>query len=342
MANGSIVQVPLYTVELHLDYGPYSSTDEYVVLDLDDHMDVVLGMPWLETNEPTIDWRSKSIVEEKSAVAEISVCSLIEPDSQSAITEHEPKSDGLTSHVQGGQAHTRIIPESGSESQEVVPVIPYDPEGSDPEGSLNECSEEPKQTLPKWRGHLRRRRSGSNTSSSSSSSASGRTVRVASDGDPRDPRATVDTVQVYSITETGVASQSCELTRPPHSVQELTELPVMSWKRMCKDLKSGEIDQLCVITCEDDDDLAHLGRAQVSFGSPSSESSEENDSGEKTRKERFESQNWEAIKDNPLYDIIMEYKCNFPDEPPAELPQDNGIRHEIDLIPGTKYCVTRQ
>ena len=111
--------------------------------------DVVLGMPWLETNEPTIDWKRKSIVEEKSTIAEISVCSLIGPVSQSAITEHDTKSDGLISHVQDGQAHTRIIPESGSESQEVVPVIPYDPEGSDPEGSLNECSEEPKQTLPR-------------------------------------------------------------------------------------------------------------------------------------------------------------------------------------------------
>jgi hypothetical protein len=30
--------------------------------------------------------------------------------------EHEPKSNGLTVHVQGGQAHTRIIPETGSES----------------------------------------------------------------------------------------------------------------------------------------------------------------------------------------------------------------------------------
>jgi hypothetical protein len=294
-------------------------------------MDVVLGMPWLETNEPTINWKKKSIVEEKSAVAEISVCSLIEPDSQSTIMEHEPKSDGLTVHVQGGKAHTRIIPESGSESQEVVPVIPLDPEGS--MNSLN--SEEPKQNLPKRRGRLRRRRSGSTASSSSSSPASGRTVCVACDGDPLDPRATVDTVQVYSITETGVAPQSCDLERPPQSAQELTELPVVSWRRMCKDLKSGEIDQLCVITCEDDDDLAHLGSSQVSFGSPFSESSEESDSGEKTRKERFESQNWEAIKDNPLYDIIMEYKCNFPDEPPAELPQDNGIRHEIDLIPGT-------
>jgi len=110
LANGSIVQVPLVMIKLHLDYGPYSSTDEYVVLDLDDHMDVVLGMPWLETNEPTIDWKKKSIVEEKSASAEISICSLIEPDSQSAITEHEAKSDGLTPHVQDGQAHTRIIP----------------------------------------------------------------------------------------------------------------------------------------------------------------------------------------------------------------------------------------
>jgi predicted aspartyl protease len=52
LANGSIVQVSLYIVKLHLDYGPYASVDEYVVLDLDDHMDVVLGMPWLETNEP--------------------------------------------------------------------------------------------------------------------------------------------------------------------------------------------------------------------------------------------------------------------------------------------------
>jgi hypothetical protein len=75
-------------------FGPYAS-------DLDDHMDVVLAMPWLETNEPTNDWKKKSIVEDKCTITEISVCSLIEPDSQSTIMEHEPKSDGLTAHVQG-------------------------------------------------------------------------------------------------------------------------------------------------------------------------------------------------------------------------------------------------
>ena len=27
---------------------------------------------------------------------------------------------------------------------------------------------------------------------------------------------------------------------------------------------------------------------------------------------------------------------------PSELPPDRGVRHEIDLVPGAKYCVTRQ
>ncbi|KAG2804170.1 hypothetical protein PC111_g18379 [Phytophthora cactorum] len=31
-----------------------------------------------------------------------------------------------------------------------------------------------------------------------------------------------------------------------------------------------------------------------------------------------------------------------PDEIPAEVPQDKGIQSEIDLVPGTKYCVVRQ
>jgi len=32
----------------------------------------------------------------------------------------------------------------------------------------------------------------------------------------------------------------------------------------------------------------------------------------------------------------------FPDEVPSRLPVDRGIKHEVDLEPGTKYCVTRQ
>uniref|UniRef100_A0AAV1TNW0 Reverse transcriptase domain-containing protein n=1 Tax=Peronospora matthiolae TaxID=2874970 RepID=A0AAV1TNW0_9STRA len=52
----------------------------------------------------------------------------------------------------------------------------------------------------------------------------------------------------------------------------------------------------------------------------------------------------EALREsgNPVYDIAREYADVFPDKIPAELPADRGVRHEIDLVPGSKYCVTRQ
>ncbi|KAG2979126.1 hypothetical protein PC120_g25187 [Phytophthora cactorum] len=39
---------------------------------------------------------------------------------------------------------------------------------------------------------------------------------------------------------------------------------------------------------------------------------------------------------------LREHKDVHPEEIPAELLQDKDIQHEIDLVPVTKYCVTRQ
>ncbi|KAG2967678.1 hypothetical protein PC120_g26931 [Phytophthora cactorum] len=62
----------------------------------------------------------------------------------------------------------------------------------------------------------------------------------------------------------------------------------------------------------------------------------------KTKKERFDGQSWDSLKMSPFYDVLWEHKDVLPDEIPAEVPQDKGIQHEIDLVAGTKYCVTRQ
>ncbi|KAG2922653.1 hypothetical protein PC119_g16057 [Phytophthora cactorum] len=62
----------------------------------------------------------------------------------------------------------------------------------------------------------------------------------------------------------------------------------------------------------------------------------------KTKKERFDGQSWDSLKASPFNDVLREHKDVLPDEIPAELPQDKVIQHEIDLVPGTKYCVTRQ
>ncbi|GMF81784.1 unnamed protein product [Phytophthora fragariaefolia] len=62
----------------------------------------------------------------------------------------------------------------------------------------------------------------------------------------------------------------------------------------------------------------------------------------KSKKERFDEQSWDSLRSSPLYEVLREYKDVLPDDIPAELPQDKGVQHEIDLVPGTKYCVTRQ
>ena len=47
------------------------------------------------------------------------------------------------------------------------------------------------------------------------------------------------------------------------------------------------------------------------------------------KKARFQSQSWEAMKDNPCYEVLKEFEDVFPNEVPARLPKDRGIRHEI-------------
>ncbi|CAH0521074.1 unnamed protein product [Peronospora belbahrii] len=41
---------------------------------------------------------------------------------------------------------------------------------------------------------------------------------------------------------------------------------------------------------------------------------------------------------NSLSLLDKEYGDVVSIEPPTRLPPDRGVRHEIDLVPGTKYC----
>ncbi|GMG17932.1 unnamed protein product [Phytophthora fragariaefolia] len=45
---------------------------------------------------------------------------------------------------------------------------------------------------------------------------------------------------------------------------------------------------------------------------------------------------------DPYFPLLKEFSDVVSDDPPSVLPPDRGVRHEIDLVPGTKYCTTRQ
>ncbi|POM66131.1 Pol protein [Phytophthora palmivora] len=46
--------------------------------------------------------------------------------------------------------------------------------------------------------------------------------------------------------------------------------------------------------------------------------------------------------EDPVYPLAKEYSDVVSKHPSSQLPPDWGVRHEIDLVPDTKYCVTRQ
>ncbi|POM79314.1 Pol protein [Phytophthora palmivora] len=44
----------------------------------------------------------------------------------------------------------------------------------------------------------------------------------------------------------------------------------------------------------------------------------------------------------PVYHLVQEFSDVVSKHSQSQLLPDGGVRHKIDLVPGTKYCVTRQ
>ncbi|KAG3122909.1 hypothetical protein PI126_g23946 [Phytophthora idaei] len=113
----------------------------------------------------------------------------------------------------------------------------------------------------------------------------------------------------------------------------------MSCMRFTKDLYDGRIEQICIFS--DLERMKSEAEELRQLHAASTTESEDTLSVE-TKKKRFDGQSWDSLKAGPFYDVLREHKDVLPDEIPAELPQDKGIQHKINLVPGTKYCVTRQ
>ncbi|KAE9243572.1 hypothetical protein PF004_g6070 [Phytophthora fragariae] len=133
--------------------------------------------------------------------------------------------------------------------------------------------------------------------------------------------------------------RAIEVANPPSDAATITRLPRLSWKHFLRDLKAGEIEQVCLLTGADQPDV--LANAVSNDTSSSRPKAAEPKS---VREARFAAQSWSALQDsnNPVYSLAREFEDIFPEKIPAELPAERGVRHEIDLVPGSKYCVTRQ
>ncbi|KAE9335158.1 hypothetical protein PR003_g13153 [Phytophthora rubi] len=171
------------------------------------------------------------------------------------------------------------------------------------------------------------------SSSESSSSETSRSTAV-------DPASSSEIPNVVEYSE-GSPNQvrAIEVANPPSDAATITRLPGLSWKHFLRDLKAGEIEQVCLLTGSDQPDV--LANAVSDDASSSRPKAAEPKS---VREARFAAQSWSALQEsnNPVYSLAREFEDIFPKKVSAELPAERGVRHEIDLVPGSKYCVTRQ
>ena len=137
----------------------------------------------------------------------------------------------------------------------------------------------------------------------------------------------ITTIQVVNLTGVGPTSHPVKVANPPFTASITTQLPELCWDDLLRDLKKGDVEQLCIVVR----DLALYNHSEGM--EPRS-----------AREERFVTQSWEelAASNNPALALTHEFADVFPDKIPAVIPAGRGVRYEIDLVPGSKYCVTRQ
>jgi hypothetical protein len=124
-----------------------------------------------------------------------------------------------------------------------------------------------------------------------------------------------------------------QLLTPTPTLSELLELEELSYVEFLESLKAGELEDLVLLRREYE---------SVDLNSPSVM---DPDVVEEERVSKIQRRYGAAIlKDpsDPYYPLLKEFSDVVSDDPPSVLPPDRGVRHEIDLEPGTKYCTTRQ
>jgi hypothetical protein len=370
LATGASLTVRKRVVTARFRYEKRVFREDLVVLDLDDKYDMILGMPWLRRHAPTIDWVTQSIrsfgserdraftvssiATESDGPVSISAAPICADVRREGVTESASPVDPSrhnTDHAARSSERVmkKILSVQGTESRRRAPgPRPAPPRTRGPSNhkipSLrrSEGTEIPPLSVDRVDTQAPGApQAGLEKEDEGQRDADRVRVRAGSEQPPRDYKRDVRAINALTQTCTGVECSVIEVEQPPSTASELTALPAMSWKKFSRGLREGTLEQVCIISEEEmtidvtkkvEELHQLLVEAAPGEDSPSA----------KTKRERFEEQSWSSLKSSPFYDVLREYADVFPDEVPAELPQDKGTQHEIDLVPGTKYCVTRQ
>ncbi|KAF1321175.1 reverse transcriptase, partial [Globisporangium splendens] len=329
LANGSTVKMPKRVVRLAMKCEDFRGEDEFILLDLDDKFDIILGMPWLKRYQPSIDWMKISV--DKSRDADLSCVTTGEVVWVYTSVEEIPD-DPCDVAVCDGPPCSRAVPilkktTGGGAVRRQKKTVSFAIDDEKVRDGVDKSEW-------KWNRHP----SQDKMKKTSKRSVPSRVLSTPDQGTSGDDEGSVQAqdipsefvnIAVYGEEGDVDAIRHVKIENLPSSVEELISLPSMSKKTLERSPARGDIAQVCAIVEKIDEGFVNTASSADVLD-------------EKTRKERFEEQSWGALKKNPVYALAREFEDIFPDKVPDELPFDRGIRHEIDVLPGTKYCITRQ
>ena len=351
LADGEVKKIPRCILRLRVKFLDFDSKEELIELPLSCHYDIILGMPWLERHQPWIDWRSKEVGTSNSLLEEraghdpaSSRCFSVEATYGS--TRSDQSVDAVTLGVDAvstSSSHGEPTGGVGSQPVEVAQegvlkvVHVQRTDVTDAGGAI--CPDSTCGAALASGAAPKRNARGARY-------ARGAQIEQCSRGDEASHGNTLEVssqIGTFSNAELCVLESKCSMSTcddmsmdPPTSGSQIVDLPVMDFFEFLKELKAGEIGEIChIVTAEGD---AHKIKRQVL---------EEEKIGNVDRSDgdsSFDAEGWQNLRESghPLFSLLWSYRDVFPEEVPSCLPVDRGIRHEIDLLPGTKYCVTRQ
>ncbi|GMF49819.1 unnamed protein product [Phytophthora fragariaefolia] len=116
-----------------------------------------------------------------------------------------------------------------------------------------------------------------------------------------------------------------EALTPLPTVAELLELEDLSYVEFLDSLKAGELAEGVLLRPEG-------GSQELNFSSVMDSEVLEDE-----RTARRQARYGAAVLNDPITPLLKEFSDVVSDDPPTILSPDRGVRHEIDLGPGTKY-----
>ncbi|POM70411.1 Pol protein, partial [Phytophthora palmivora] len=332
-----------------------------------DKYDLILGMPWLEKHEPWIDWRGKAIGASRPAVSDralapeevLGVTDSNEDVAVSLATGHETKA-----HCQARAIATTASPNAESRRAVWASTVAV-PDGTDQAGNIGPQAAEAAEESAKGVGAESASGVGNivpHKVEETEKIESAACVSSVGNRVPRGVKKTSTSAEVsLSISRVDNQVPHSESETPPArpveelchvfdgvsgrqvragadhlealpEVSALLNLEELSMKDFLAELKAGEIAEMVLL------------KPETSPEDLNSSSVMDEDVLEGFTKQRATRLGSEILKnpEDPVYPLVKEYSDVMSKHPPSQLPPDRGVRHEIDLVPGTKYCVTRR